>query len=96
MGIGVMWSIDLAVGAISAGLTAWLFTLYLRRAVDLKSRFSYGLTILSGIFFMESVVSMGVYYRFSETYSIGVALPLLVLGALGLVGFAVLLWIARQ
>lgn len=96
MAIGSIWGVDLTVAAISAGLTAWVLALYLRRAADLKSRFSLGLVLLSGVFFAESLASVGVDYSFSARYSVDVALPLLTLNLLGLVGFAVLVWIARQ
>jgi len=96
MAIGPMWIVDLSVAAISVGLTAWVFALYLKRATDLKSKFSLSLALLSGIFLSESITSVAVYYHFSAKYSVDVALPLLALGLLGLAGFSVLMWIAKQ
>lgn len=96
MSVGPMWAADLAIALVSVGLTAWIFTLYLKRAADVRSRFSFGLALLSGIFLVESITSVGVYYHFSTKYSVEVALPLLALSLLGLAGFAVLMWLARQ
>jgi len=96
MTVGPMWGADLIIAVVSAGLTAWIFALYLKRAADVKSRFSFGLALLAGIFFIESLTSVGVYYHFSTKYSVDVALPLLALSLLGLAGFAVLMWIARH
>ncbi|MEM0271111.1 MAG: hypothetical protein QW514_01010 [Thermoprotei archaeon] len=96
MSLGILWTADLFIAAVSAILTAWLFALYLRRAADLKSKFSYGLALLSGVFFAQSATSLGVYFTFSAKYSADVALPLLAMSILGLAGFAVLTWVARQ
>jgi hypothetical protein len=96
MTIGPVWGVDLVIATISAGLIAWVFVLYLKRAVDVKSKFSFGLALLSGIFLAESVTSVGVFYHFSKKYSVDVAFPLLALSLLGLAGFSALLWVAKQ
>jgi hypothetical protein len=96
MTVGPMWGADLAIALVSVGLTAWIFALYLKRAADVRSKFSFGLALLSGIFFVESITSVSVYYHFSTKYPVEVALPLLALSLLGLAGFAVLVWLARQ
>lgn len=96
MAMGIVWSVDLALAALSTVLTAWVFALYLKRAADLKSSFSHGLAALSGIFFTQSLASIAIYYHFSTRYSLDVAMPIFTLSILGLAGFSVLLWIARQ
>jgi len=92
----MVWSLDLIVVALSVVLTAWVFSIYLKRALDVRSSFAKGLALLSALFFVQSLVSVVVYYRFSGVYSVDVALPLFVISTLDLGGFAVLFWIARQ
>lgn len=96
MSLGPVWSADIALAAASVLLTAWIFVLYLKRAAEIRSRFSYGLAALSAIFFAESLATIGIYYSFSARYTADVAMPLLALSALSLAGFVVLLWIAKQ
>ena len=93
---GAVWSLDLGVGVLSVIITASILVLYVRRLTEVRSSFLKGLAAISGVFLAESLISVFSYYRLSQSYSSAVATPLLVIGILDLVGFAVLLWIARQ
>jgi hypothetical protein len=96
MATGPVWTLDLGTAMVSVVLTAWVFALYLRRATSVKSKFSVGLALLSGLLFAQSLTSVGVYYHLSAAYSADVAIPLLAVSTLDLASFIVLIWIAKQ
>jgi hypothetical protein len=91
-----VWTIDIIVGTISVLLMSWIALFYARTARRLKTPFTIGLMVLAFVFLLQSLISVIVYLSLAQTYSADVAVPMLLLGALNLSGFATLFWISKQ
>ncbi|MEM0286830.1 MAG: hypothetical protein QXG05_01495 [Nitrososphaerota archaeon] len=91
-----IWTIDIIVALASAVLMVYAFLFYFGKARKMSSSFSLGLTAFTGIFVLQNLIAVFFYYQLAKEYSADVALPMLALNGLGLMAFAVLVWVIRR
>ena len=96
MELGPIWTLDIIIAVVSTVIMLSVLAFYLRKAREIKSRFSVGLCAFSLIFVVQNIIAVVAYFTLAQRYSADVALPLLALHVLGLTGFGVLAWIINQ
>ncbi len=85
---------SIAVAAASAVLLVALLFVYIRNHRQLRSPFTLGLVLFAALFLVQNVGSVYFYYLMNEwRQGPGIAIPMFVLDAAELIGFAALFYV---
>ena len=94
--MGLFWSIDISLSAVSAAIMGVVFAFYIKRFMEFRSRLAFGLAVFSGLLFAQTLISSVVYYIFAQTYTAAIAVPLMFIIILELAGFLSLVYVVGQ
>ncbi len=94
--IGIYWLSDIALSLVSTVIVCVVFAFYLAQLFKNRSKFAYGLALLSGALFAESLLASFMYFKFSTEYGPELAIPLMGIAALTLIAFAAFAYVVRQ
>ncbi len=94
--IGIYWFSDIALSSASAAIACVVFAFYLSQLLKSRSKFTYGLALLSGSLFAESLLTSFMYLKFSSEYGAELAIPLMGMTVLTLVALASFAYVVRQ
>lgn len=90
--IGPFWLANIGLVLLSAALMVILIVTYFSNFRHIRSKFVLGLMAFSTLLFAENLVAAFMYVDLAKSYGPPVAVPLLVINAIGVLGFATLLW----
>lgn len=91
-----IWYFDIAIELVTLVLSVLLLYGYLAGFRGMRSRFTRGLTAISGIFGLQAGLSIYFYTRFSRDYGFELSMPLAVVSVLGMLGVLILFYLSRQ
>ena len=95
MALGTFWIIDLVLAGASIAVLIGLLYIYVGNYRGLRSPLSAGLIVFAALFLVENLAAMYFYVAMSSwTGSSSYAVPMLVLNAAELVGFATLFYVS--
>ncbi len=94
--IGIYWSIDILLSAVSTAMAAVVFLFYVSAVMRRRSRFTLSLLAFSLAFFAQSAVSTVIFYNFAHHYTASVAIPLMLLMIFEVAGLASLLYVVQS
>jgi len=94
--MGIYWLSDIALSLASTVIVCVVFAFYLAQLFKNRSKFVYGLTLLSGALFAESLLTSFMYFKFSTQYGPELAIPLMGIAALSLIAFVAFAYVVRQ
>jgi len=93
--LGTFWAIDIALAAASIGFLLGLMYIYRMNFHSLRSPLSVGLIVFAGLFLFENLASMYYYVAMNDRgWGADIAVPMLVLNAAELIGFATLFFVS--
>ena len=95
MALGTFWAIDIALAAASIGFLLGLMYIYRMNFHSLRSPLSVGLIVFAGLFLVENLAAMYYYVAMNDRgWGADIAVPMLVLNAAELIGFATLFFVS--
>gem|GEM_PF-972159 len=94
--IGIYWLSDIVLSSVSAVTACFVFLFYLGQLAKYRSRFVYGLVLVSGSLFAESLLAVFMYLRFSAEYGAELAIPLMGVTSLTLLALISFAYVVRQ
>jgi multisubunit Na+/H+ antiporter MnhB subunit len=96
MVMGTLWEVDIALSVVATMVALLILGFYIRKSKEIRSRFTIGLTIFSGILLVQNSLSIFVYADLAQKYSADVAIPLMGTSFLELSALIVLAWLINQ
>ena len=94
--MGIYWLSDLLLSSASTAIACVVFAFYVAQLLRNRSKFAYGLVVLSGALFAESLLSSFMYLKFSAEYGADLAIPLMGITSLTLLALASFAYVIRQ
>ncbi|MFQ1021423.1 MAG: hypothetical protein ACP5T5_03010 [Thermoprotei archaeon] len=94
--MGIYWISDIVLSLMSAAIACLVFAFYLTQLLRNRSKFVYGLVLLSGALFAESLLASFMYFKFSTEYGAELAIPLMGITSLTLIALASFAYVVRQ
>lgn len=93
MALGPIWIASIVMAAIAALVGIALLRIYVKNFRQARTKFTTGLVIFAAALIIENACTTYIYYDLALTFTAVLAIPLAVLKAMELTGFAVLLWV---
>ena len=95
MPLGLLWQLNIAVGAAILGLLGGLVYVYVRNLRAMRSPFTLGLVLFGTLFVVQNLLAISFYVSMADQgLGANVAGPMLALNLAGLVGFASLFFVS--
>ena len=95
MALGTFWTIDVVLATASVAVLLGLMYIYGTNFRSMRSPLSFGLIVFAALFLIQNLAAMYFYVAMNDAgEGASVAIPMLILNAAELVGFATLFYVS--
>ena len=95
MALGTFWTIDVVLATASVAVLLGLMYIYGTNFRSMRSPLSFGLVVFAALFLIQNLAAMYFYVAMNDAgEGASVAIPMLILNAAELVGFATLFYVS--
>lgn len=91
--LGPYWAANIALAVVNACVVAGLLYVYTRNFGALHSKLALGLIAFSSILIAQNIAAAWMYWQLSQTYTVAVAMPILLITGLETTGLLFLFWV---